>query len=75
MSWSFPIQTWDGLRCLAGRVLSSPSPGGILSHSSLIAREYNIPAVVSVPGACRLQDDTVVTADGYRGEIVIHEPV
>lgn len=48
--------------------------GGILSHSSIIAREYNIPAVVSVPGACRLKDNTVVTVDGYQGEIVVHEP-
>lgn len=64
---------WTPLFTRAGAVIAES--GGILSHSSIIAREYNIPAVVSVPGACRLQDNTVVTVDGYRGEIVIHEPV
>lgn len=43
--------------------------GGILSHSSIVAREYQIPAVVSVPGACRLADGTVVTVDGFTGDI------
>jgi pyruvate,water dikinase len=64
---------WTPLFARAGAVIAES--GGILSHSSIIAREYNIPAVVSVPGACRLQDDTVVTVDGYRGEIVLHEPI
>jgi pyruvate,water dikinase len=45
----------------------------MLSHSSIVAREYNIPAVVSASGACALQDNTVVTVDGYRGEVIIHE--
>jgi pyruvate,water dikinase len=61
---------WTPLFTKAGAVIAES--GGILSHSSIIAREYNIPAVVSVPGACRLADDTLVTVDGYRGEIVIH---
>lgn len=61
---------WTPLFTKAGAVIAES--GGILSHSSIVAREYNIPAVVSVPGACQLVDDTVVTVDGYRGEIVIH---
>ena len=46
--------------------------GGMLSHSSILAREYQIPAVVSVPGAMQLQDEMLVTVDGYRGEIILH---
>ncbi len=53
--------------------LSSLNSGGMLSHSSIIAREYNIPAVVSVAGALLLQDDTLVHVDGFKGEIKIIE--
>lgn len=52
----------------AGAVIAES--GGMLSHSSIIAREYGIPAVVSVPGACRLADDTIVGVDGYTGDVV-----
>ena len=64
---------WTPLFTKAGAVIAES--GGILSHSSIVAREYNIPCVVSVSGACHLEDDTFVTVDGYRGEIVIHELV
>jgi pyruvate,water dikinase len=63
---------WTPLFARAGAVVAES--GGILSHSSIIAREYGIPAVVSVPGACQLEDGACVTVDGYRGEIVVHEP-
>lgn len=56
----------------AGAVIAES--GGLLSHSSLVAREYGIPAVVSVPGACRLRDHMLVTVDGFRGEILVHQP-
>jgi pyruvate,water dikinase len=62
---------WTPMFTKAGAVIAES--GGILSHSSIIAREYGIPAVVSVPGACQLPDDTQVTVDGYRGEITVHE--
>jgi phosphohistidine swiveling domain-containing protein len=62
---------WTPLFSKAGAVIAES--GGILSHSSIVAREYNIPAVVSVPGACNLADDVMVTIDGYSGEIHIHE--
>jgi phosphoenolpyruvate-protein kinase (PTS system EI component) len=45
--------------------------GGILSHSSIVAREYGIPAVVSVSGAMQLEDNTLVSVDGYRGEVSV----
>jgi pyruvate,water dikinase len=63
---------WTPLFTKAGAVVAES--GGILSHSSIIAREYGIPAVVSVPGACQLADGTPVTVDGYRGNITVHEP-
>jgi pyruvate,water dikinase len=63
---------WTPLFTKAGAVIAES--GGVLSHSSIIAREYGIPAVVSVPGACQLVDGTLVPVDGYRGEIAVHEP-
>ncbi len=63
---------WTPLFTRAGALIAES--GGILSHSSIIAREYNIPAVVSVSGACQLKDNTLVSVDGYLGEILIHEP-
>lgn len=62
---------WTPLFAKAGAVVAES--GGILSHSSIIAREYGIPAVVSVPGACQLADDTRVTVDGHSGRIIVHE--
>jgi NAD(P)-dependent dehydrogenase (short-subunit alcohol dehydrogenase family)/phosphohistidine swiveling domain-containing protein len=63
---------WIPLFAKAGAVIAES--GGILSHSSIIAREYNIPAVVSVSGALSLCDNTMVSIDGYKGEIMIHTP-
>jgi len=65
---------WTPLFSKAGAVIAES--GGILSHSSIVAREYGIPAVVSVPQACQqLQDGTLVTVDGYTGTISIEEEV
>ncbi len=62
---------WTPLFVKAGAVIAEG--GGMLSHSSIIAREYHIPAVVSVNGACSLADGQLVTVDGFTGEIVIHK--
>src|SRR6056297_3080733 len=59
---------WTPLFAKAGAVVSES--GGMLSHTSIVAREYCIPAVVSVTGACRLDDNTQITVNGYTGEIV-----
>ena len=61
---------WTPLFTKAGAVIAES--GGILSHSSIVAREYNIPAVVSVTGACQLADNTRVSVDGYKGEVLVH---
>jgi pyruvate,water dikinase len=63
---------WTPLFTRAGAVIAES--GGILSHSSIVAREYGIPAVVSVAGAMELKDETWVELDGYQGEIYLKEP-
>lgn len=61
---------WTPLFVGAGAIVAES--GGMLSHSSIVAREYNLPAVVSVTGACDLADETLVTVDGYKGIVTIH---
>ncbi len=47
--------------------------GGPLSHGSIVAREYGIPAVVNVKLATGLiRTGQTVTVDGSRGEVYIH---
>jgi phosphohistidine swiveling domain-containing protein len=58
---------WTPLFSKAGAVIAES--GGILSHSSIVAREYHIPAVVSVRGACRIPDGTLLAVNGYTGAI------
>lgn len=60
---------WTPLFRHAGAVIAES--GGLLSHSSIVAREYNIPAVVNVPGATKLTNGTNVTVDGHRGIVFI----
>ncbi len=67
----FSDVAWTPLFSKAGAIVAES--GGFLSHSSIIAREYEIPAVVSVQEACQLEDGTTVTVDGYSGEIALHQ--
>ncbi len=62
---------WTPLFSKAGAIVAES--GGMLSHSSIVAREYRIPAVVSVNGVCQLPDGVVVTVDGYSGRIMVHD--
>jgi pyruvate,water dikinase len=62
---------WIPLFAKAGAVIAES--GGMLSHSSIIAREYGIPAIVSVNGALQLSDGLTVSIDGYKGEIHVHD--
>jgi pyruvate,water dikinase len=62
--------SWTPLFSKAGAVVAES--GGILSHSSIVAREHKLPAVVSVNGACQLlRNGTLVLVDGYKGEVFI----
>jgi pyruvate,water dikinase len=63
--------SWTPIFAKAGAVVAES--GGLLSHSSIVAREYNIPAVVSVAGAMKLRDRILVTVNGHTGDILIHE--
>jgi pyruvate,water dikinase len=46
--------------------------GGQLSHGSVIAREYGLPAVVNVASATRLiRTGQRICVDGDRGQVVI----
>jgi phosphohistidine swiveling domain-containing protein len=62
---------WTPLFARAGGVIAES--GGLLSHSAIVAREYGIPAVVSVEGAMQLKDGTRVTIDGFQGFVLIHD--
>ena len=45
--------------------------GGILSHPAIIAREYQVPAVLAVGNATTLlQDGQIVTVDGTSGTVM-----
>jgi len=63
--------SWTPLFSKAGAVVAES--GGMLSHSSIIAREYGIPAVVSVNGALTLKDGTLITVDGFTGDVLLHD--
>ncbi len=55
---------------LSGVAAIVAETGGQLSHTSIIAREFGVPAVVSVPGATRLiREGQVITVDGTAGRI------
>ena len=48
--------------------------GGVLCHASIVARECGIPALVCAKNATQLlETGMMVTLDGRRGEIRIHE--
>jgi pyruvate,water dikinase len=48
--------------------------GGPLSHSSIVAREYGLPAVLATGvGTRRIQDGQIVTVDGNAGTVTLHE--
>jgi pyruvate,water dikinase len=61
---------WTPLFNLAKAVVTDV--GGLLSHTSIVAREYGIPAVIGTGVATqRIADGQIVTVDGDRGRIVL----
>lgn len=62
---------WTPLFARAGAVVAEA--GGMLSHSSIVAREYRIPAVVSVRGALTIPDGSRVRVNGHTGEVHLEE--
>ena len=61
--------SWAPLFTMAGALISES--GGLLSHGSIIAREYKIPAIVSVANATSIPDGTLVSVDAHHGVIKI----
>lgn len=61
---------WTPLFSRAGAIVAES--GGFLSHTSIVAREYGIPAVVSVEGALqRIPDGARVVVDGFAGTVTV----
>jgi rifampicin phosphotransferase len=59
---------WTPLFALASAIVTDI--GGPLSHSSIVAREYGIPAVLSTGMATRrIMDGQTITVDGGRGTV------
>jgi len=59
---------WTPLFLKAGGVIMEL--GGMLSHGAVVAREYELPAVVNIEGATRLlEDGQVITLDGRQGVV------
>ncbi len=66
----FSDVAWSPLFARASGVVAEA--GGILSHSSIVAREYGIPCIVSVPSACtRIPDGATVVLDGMTGTVLV----
>ncbi|WP_242346225.1 PEP/pyruvate-binding domain-containing protein [Anaeromyxobacter terrae] len=60
---------WTPLFVSASAVIAET--GGVASHAAIVAREYGIPAVMSVPGVTGvLHDGDEVLVDGDRGTVV-----
>ena len=60
--------TWAPLFAQAGALISES--GGLLSHGSIVAREYGIPAIVGVENAMKIPDGVLVSVDAHQG--VVH---
>lgn len=63
---------WTPLFAMASAVVTDI--GGPLSHSSIVAREYGIPAVMAVGLATRrIRDGQLVTVDGGAGLVILED--
>lgn len=65
---------WTPLFAKAAGVVAEA--GGMLSHSSIVAREYGIPCVVSVESAtAAIPDGATVIVDGVSGLVLVEDSV
>ena len=63
---------WTPLFAMAGGIVTDI--GGPLSHGSIVAREYGIPAVLGTVSATRvIRSGQRITVDGDTGVITIHD--
>jgi phosphohistidine swiveling domain-containing protein len=62
------LPPWVPMFAIAGAVVADV--GGVMSHCAIVAREFDIPAVVgSVNGTARIQTGQTVTVDGTNGNV------
>ena len=67
----FSDVSWTPLFARAAGVVAEAT-GGILSHAAIVAREYGIPCVVGVTGACdAIPDGVPVVVDGTAGTVLV----
>ncbi|MGH3673820.1 MAG: PEP-utilizing enzyme, partial [Pseudonocardiaceae bacterium] len=67
---SITTPAWTSLFAMASAVVTDI--GGPLSHSSIVAREYGIPAVLGTGVATRrIQDGQSVRVDGDSGTVTL----
>jgi pyruvate,water dikinase len=63
---------WTPLFAMASAVVTDI--GGPLSHSSIVAREYGIPAVMATGSATRrIHTGQIITVDGSAGTVMLKE--
>jgi pyruvate,water dikinase len=59
---------WTPLFAVASAVVTDH--GGVLSHTAIVAREYQIPAVVGTKvGTKLIKDGSTITVDGSNGTV------
>ena len=64
---------WTPLFLTAGALVSET--GAIMAHGPTVAREYGIPAVISIPGAtARICTGQIITVDGAAGTVTPGPP-
>ncbi len=62
---------WTPLFLTAGGLVTET--GAVMAHGPTVAREYGIPAVISVPGATHtVRDGDLLTVDGAAGTVTTH---
>jgi rifampicin phosphotransferase len=67
---AFSDVAWTPLFARAAGAIAEA--GGMLAHSAVVAREYGIPCIVSVPDACsRIPDGATVVIDGITGRVLV----
>ena len=63
---------WTPLFSRAGAIVAES--GGFLSHTSIVAREYGIPSVVSVSSAMNaIPQGALVEVDGFTGTVTVRQ--
>jgi phosphoenolpyruvate synthase/pyruvate phosphate dikinase len=68
----FTTPAWTPLFARAAAIVTDI--GGQLSHGSIVAREYSIPAVMGTGVATkRIHSGQTITVDGSTGEVVLHK--